>query len=158
MKNKLRKSSANEGGASLTRREFFAGAGGAALSFSIIKPALAHGSQLNSKVSLGCIGCGSRGTWIADLFQKHGGYEITAAHDYFPDRVNAFGDKFNIPSGRRFTGLKGYQRMLAAKVDAVVIESPPYFHHIAGLRCCRRRNSRLPGQTHGSGCPRLPQY
>ena len=128
MKRISRKSSAKAGSANVTRREFFAGAGGAALSFSIMKPALARGSQVNSKVSLGCIGCGSRGTWIADLFRKHGGYEIAAAHDYFPDRVNTFGEKFGIPSGRRFTGLKGYQRMLDAKVDAVVIESPPYFH------------------------------
>jgi predicted dehydrogenase len=104
-------------------------AGGAALAFSIIKPGLARGSQVSSKISLGSIGCGGRGTWIAGLFQKHGGYEITAAADYFPDRVNAFGDKYNVPVARRFTGLKGFQRLLDAKVDAVAIESPPYFHH-----------------------------
>ena len=129
MTNKTNKSSAGEGRSGLSRRDFFAGAGGAALSFSIMKPGLARGSQVSSKISLGSIGCGSRGTWIADLFRKHGGYEITAAHDYFPDRVNAFGDKYNVPAARRFTGLKGFQRLLDAKVDAVVIESPPYFHH-----------------------------
>ena len=43
--------------------------------------------------------------------------------------MNPFGDKFNVPAARRFTGLKGYQRLLEAKVDAVAIESPPYFHH-----------------------------
>ena len=130
MENKLNKSASEEGRGGLSRREFFAGAGGAALSFSIMNPGLARGSQVSSKISLGSIGCGSRGTWIADLFRKHGGYEITAAHDYFPDRVNAFGDKYNVPAARRFTGLKGFQRMLEAKVDAVAIESPPYFHHL----------------------------
>jgi len=85
---------------------------------------------VSSKISLGAIGCGGRGSWIADLFQKHGGYTITAAADYFPDRVHAYGDKFNVPAARRFTGLKAYQRLLEAKVDAVVIESPPYFHHV----------------------------
>ena len=129
MKNKPDKASAGEGRSGLSRRAFLAGTGGGALSFGIMKPGLARGSQVSSKISLGLIGCGSRGTWIADLFQKHGGYQITAAHDYFPDRVNAFGDKFNLPAARRFTGLKGYQRMLEAKVDAVAIESPPYFHH-----------------------------
>ena len=129
MKNKSGKTSAEEGRSGLNRREFLAGAGGAAMSFSIMKPGLARGSQVSSKISLGSIGCGSRGTWIADLFRKHGGYEITAAHDYFPDRVNAFGDKYNVPAARRFTGLKGFQRMLDAKVDAVAIESPPYYHH-----------------------------
>jgi predicted dehydrogenase len=129
MKNKSGKANAEDGRSGLDRRQFLAGAGGAALSFSIMKPGLARGSQANSKISLGSIGCGSRGTWIANLFQKHGGYEITAAADYFPDRVNAFGDKLNVPAARRFTGLKAFQRLLEAKVDAVAIESPPYFHH-----------------------------
>jgi predicted dehydrogenase len=129
MGNKRRTSSAEDGRGGPNRRQFFAGAAGAATSFSIMKPGLARGSQVSSKISLGAIGCGSRGTWIANLFRKHGGYEIAAAHDYFPDRVNDFGDKYNVPAARRFTGLKGFQKMLEAKVDAVVIESPPYFHH-----------------------------
>jgi predicted dehydrogenase len=128
MRNKTGKPGAEDSHVGLNRRQFIAGAGGVALSFSIMKPELARGSQVNSKISLGSIGCGGRGAWIADLFRKHGGYEITAAHDYFPDRVNAFGEKFNIPASRRFTGLRGFQRLLEAKVDAVVIESPPYFH------------------------------
>ncbi len=113
----------------LGRRQFFTGIGGAAVSFSMMNARLARGSQANSNISLGVIGCGSRGTWLADLFRKHGGYEVTAAHDYFPDRVNTFGDKFAVPTARRFAGLGGYHRMLASKVDAVAIESPPYSHH-----------------------------
>ena len=114
--------------APLDRREFLAGAGAAAFSFSIMKPELVRGSQANSKIALGMIGCGGRGTWIADLFRQHGGYEIVAAMDYFPDRVNPFGEKFSVPPERRYSGLRGYQRMLQGKLDAVAIESPPYFH------------------------------
>jgi predicted dehydrogenase len=77
---------------------------------------------------LGIIGCGGRGTWITDLFRKHGGYEITAAADYFPDRAVAFGARMAVPAARLFTGLSGYKRLLASGVDAVAIESPPYFH------------------------------
>lgn len=129
MRDESGKPGADDGRAGLNRRQFLAGAGGAAMSLSIMKPGLARGSQVSSKISLGLIGCGSRGTWIADLFRKHGGYEVTAAHDYFPDRVHAFGDKYSVAAARRFTGLKGFERLLQAKVDAVVIESPPYFHH-----------------------------
>ena len=64
-----------------------------------------RGSTANTKVDLGIIGCGGRGTWIADLFQKHGGYNLVAAADYFPDRVQKFGDKLAVPQERRFTGL-----------------------------------------------------
>lgn len=129
MKNNSDNSSLGKCHSDLNRREFIAGAGSAAMAFTIIGPGLARGTQANSKISLGLLGCGRRGTWVAGLFRKHGGYEVTAAADYFPDRVNAFGDKYDVPAARRFTGLKGFQRVLDAKVDAVAIESPPYFHH-----------------------------
>ncbi|MGC8644037.1 MAG: Gfo/Idh/MocA family protein, partial [Isosphaeraceae bacterium] len=67
-------------------------------------------------------------TWIASLFAKTGRYEFTACADYFPDRAEAFGSRFKIPSSNRFTTLSAYKRLLDTPVDAVVIESPPYFH------------------------------
>lgn len=100
----------------------------AAAAFTVIRPELARGSSANSKVALGIIGCGGRGSWIANLFQKHGGYTIAAAADYFPERVSTLGDKFGVPSERRFSGLSGYRRLLEQKLDAVAIETPPYFH------------------------------
>jgi len=111
----------------LNRRQFITGAGAAVLSFSIMKPELVRGAAENSKIQLGLLGCGGRGTWIANLFQKHGGYKFVAAADYFQDRVDTFGDKFNIEKTRRYTGLSGYKKLLD-KVDAIVIETPPYFH------------------------------
>jgi myo-inositol 2-dehydrogenase / D-chiro-inositol 1-dehydrogenase len=114
----------------VSRRRFLKNAGGAAVALSIVKPELVRGTSANSKVDLGVIGCGGRGTWIANLFQKHGGYNIVAAADYFPDRVSAFGGKLGVPEARRFTGLSAYRRLLDEKVDAVAIESPPFFHPV----------------------------
>jgi len=113
---------------SITRRQFVAGAGTAALSFIVLKPALAFGAEANTKVNLGLIGCGGRGKWIADLFLKHGGYNLVAVTDYFADKTNEAGDKFGVPAGMRFAGLNGYKKLLEQKLDAVVIETPPYFH------------------------------
>lgn len=115
-------------GRRLDRRQFIAGAGTTAFLFSTMKPELIRGATVNSKIALGVIGCGERGTWITDLFQKHGGYEIVAAADYFPDKVGAFGVKFNVSADRRYSGLLGYRAILEGKLDAVAIESPPYFH------------------------------
>jgi predicted dehydrogenase len=112
-----------------TRREFLAAAaavGGPLL----VSPRTAFGSPASSRITLGAIGCGGRGTWIADLFRKHGGYEITAAADYFADRVDEFGAKLAVAPARRFSGLSGYERLLASGVDAVVIETPPAFHPV----------------------------
>jgi predicted dehydrogenase len=111
-----------------SRRRFLADAGAAALAFSVVRPELVRGSGASSKVDLGIIGCGGRGSWIADLFRMHGGYNVVAAADYFPDRVQGLGDKLGIPPVRRFTGLSAYRRLLEQKLDAVAIESPPFFH------------------------------
>jgi len=110
----------------LSRRGFMAGAGAAALSFAVARPDVVRGAA-GSKINLGLIGCGGRGTWIADLFKQHGGYNLAAVSDYFQDRADSAGEKLGVPSANRFSGLSGYKKLLE-KVDAVAIESPPYFH------------------------------
>ena len=112
----------------VNRREFLAKAGAAALSATVLPAGLARGIQSNEKIGLGLVGCGGRGVWIAKLFLKHGGYEISAVADYFEDRAAAAGDALGVPASRRFSGLAGYKRLLEAGVDAVAIETPPYFH------------------------------
>ncbi len=111
----------------LSRRRFVASAGAAALSFTIASPQMARTYAANSKVKLGLIGCGGRGTWIAKLFKAHGGYDVVAAADYFQDRIDNLGNQLEVPTSQRYPGLKGYLKLLK-DVDAVAIESPPYFH------------------------------
>src|ERR1035441_3148905 len=116
------------GSPDITRRKFLAGAGAAALGFTVLKPALVGAAEANSKIDIGVVGCGGRGAWIAELFAKNGNYNVVALADYFQDRVDAAGNKLNVPAAKRFTGLSGYRRLLEQKLDAVAIETPPYFH------------------------------
>jgi predicted dehydrogenase len=111
-----------------TRRQFLAAAGASALSLAVAQPGLVRGAGTDSNINIGLIGCGVRGVWIADLFLKDGHYNLAAVADYFPDKAEAAGEKFQVDKARRFTGLSAYQRLLEQKLDAVVIESPPYFH------------------------------
>ena len=62
-----------------SRRSFLAGASAAAVGVTILRPELVRGYQANEKVAIGLVGCGGRGTWIAELFQKHGGYVVAGA-------------------------------------------------------------------------------
>lgn len=112
----------------VSRRRFVAGAGAAAVGLSILPGRLARGYAANAKVDLGLIGCGGRGTWIAGLFAEHGGYNVVAGADYFEDRAAGLGARFQLKPEALYTGLSGYRRMLEGKLDAVAIESPPYFH------------------------------
>lgn len=112
---------------SVNRRRFITGTS-ATLGLTLLTPKLAFGAEANSAINIGLIGCGGRGKWIANLFRKHGGYKLVAVADYFQNRVDSVGDEFQVGAERRFTGLSGYKRLLEQPLDAVVIQSPPYFH------------------------------
>ena len=116
------------GSRDITRRHFLAGAGTAALGLSILNPELVGAAEANSKLNIGLIGCGGRGKWIANLFIKDGHYNLAAVADYFQDKVDDVGNRFQVPASNRYTGLYGYRTLLEQKLDAVVIESPPFFH------------------------------
>lgn len=125
---KRRDSSRGAGKRRVNRREFMTAASATAFSVTLMKPELVRGTAANSKIKLAMIGCGGRGAWITDLFLKHGGYELVGGHDYFQERLDNLGSKFNVPASRLFAGLSGYKRLLDLKPEAVAIESPPYFH------------------------------
>ncbi|MCY2992836.1 MAG: Gfo/Idh/MocA family oxidoreductase [Planctomycetota bacterium] len=116
----------NQRQAGFSRRGFLAGT--AAIGLTIIQPERVTGTQANAKIKLGLVGCGGRGNWIADLFVQHGGYEFVGTADYFADRAAGSANRLKVPVAQSFSGLSGYKRLLDTKPDAIVIESPPYFH------------------------------
>jgi predicted dehydrogenase len=83
--------------------------------------------QFERKIKVGLIGCGGRGAWIGKLFAEHGGYVMHAVADYFPSVADRFGESVGIDKSRRFSGLSGYQKAIASGVEALILETPPYF-------------------------------
>jgi myo-inositol 2-dehydrogenase / D-chiro-inositol 1-dehydrogenase len=110
------------------RRGFLAGAAAAAAGVLVVPASQAASTAANAKITLGLIGCGGRGNWIANLFQEHGGYQFVATADYFPDRAKAAAKRLGVPEHRAFSTLSACRRVLDTRPDAIVIESPPYFH------------------------------
>jgi len=110
----------------MNRRMFMSGA--MAGTIAVLKPSVVFGTQANSRIELGLIGCGGRGNWITNLFNETGKYRFVACADYFEDRVKGTGDRLQIDPKRRHSGLSGYRKLLEEKLDAVVIETPPFFH------------------------------
>jgi len=112
-----------------TRRQFLQATAAVAVAPALAFPATrASVASARERIRLGLVGCGGRGQWIADLFQKDGHFQFVAGADYFADRVDEFGARFGVPAGRRYRGLGACDRLLASDLDAVVIETPPYFH------------------------------
>ncbi|MBI5092680.1 MAG: Gfo/Idh/MocA family oxidoreductase [Candidatus Hydrogenedentes bacterium] len=100
----------------------------AAAGLTILPAVSARSYAANEKLQLGVIGCGGRGPWIGNLFEKNTNTKVVALHDYFRDRVDDAGTKLDVDAKRRYVGLDGYKELLAIGVDAVAVISPPYFH------------------------------
>lgn len=112
----------------LGRRGFLKSAAVTAAGLTIVPAIAVRAANANEKIKLGIIGCGGRGAWIARLFEQHANFKVVAVHDYFRDRVNAVGDALQVDPARRYVGLDGYKELIAGDVEAVAVESPPYFH------------------------------
>jgi myo-inositol 2-dehydrogenase / D-chiro-inositol 1-dehydrogenase len=113
----------------VSRREFVtaAVAAGASLGLGNSAPGLASAPATGKKIKVGLVGCGGRGSLIGHLFEQHGGFEMWAIADYFPSVAEKGGDALGIDPARRFSGYKGYQKLIASGVDAVALENIPAF-------------------------------
>jgi len=109
-----------------SRRRFIAKSAAATAGFAIVKPSAVRGFGANSRIEVGCIGLGGRGGKIATMLAEHEGFQVTSAADYFPEVVRSAGDKLSVAENRRYSGLSGYKKLIAGKVDAVFCETPPY--------------------------------
>jgi predicted dehydrogenase len=109
-------------------------AGAGALGSSNLLPRLSAASAdpaptrvFERKIKLGVVGNGGRGAWIANLFKRHGGYEMWAVADYFQEVADACGDALGVDPSRRFSTLSGYRRLIESGVEAVALQTPPAF-------------------------------
>jgi predicted dehydrogenase len=114
--------------APLSRRQFL----GAAAAASVFGPLGSHAQDAKApaearKIKIGLVGGGGRGAWIAGLFKQHGGYEFHAVADYFQAVADRAGDALGVDKARRFSGLSGYQKVIESGVEAILLETPPYF-------------------------------
>lgn len=94
-----------------------------AASFMIVAPHTVRGSQANSAMTLGLIGCGNRGMYVSGLFAKNEYARVAAFTDIYEDKFAAAAAKY---SGARRE--KDINSLLASDVDAVLIATPAYLH------------------------------
>ena len=70
---------------SVSRRSILTGAG----AFTIVAPSAVRGTQANSKISVGLIGVGNRGTYDATFVNADPRARITALCDIFEEKIAA---------------------------------------------------------------------
>jgi len=106
------------------RRDWLKAAGG----LLILSPKRVFGSEANSTVEVGIVGCGNRGNWIGPFFPEFAGARIVALADVVKANLEKTVAKFQVPNSRAYYGPEAYKDLAHSKLDAVVIETPPYFH------------------------------
>lgn len=113
---------------SASRRDFLrnSSAVATATAFTIVRPEAVRGSQANSKISVGLIGSGGRGSYDASIVNADPRAKVTALCDLFDDRMEKATQTIKAEKPVLY---KDFQKMLAAPdIDAVIIATPPFEH------------------------------
>ncbi len=105
----------------LSRRNLIAGT-----TFAIMSPQAVRGFQANSKVSVGLIGSGGRGSYDAAIVNADPRARVTALCDLYDDRLETATQKIKATGPKVY---KDFEKLLASPdIDAVVIATPPFEH------------------------------
>ncbi len=105
----------------LSRRKILAGT-----TFAIMSPQAVRGFQANSKVSVGLIGSGGRGSYDASIVNADPRARVTALCDLYDDRLETATQKIKAAGPKVY---KDFEKLLASPdIDAVVIATPPFEH------------------------------
>ena len=116
-----------------TRRDFL----GATAGFALLSTTSAAGREriqgASDRVRLGLIGCGTRGSQVADFFLRHQDAQYVAACDVFKERLDARVAAFatsphTVQASTKVDAVEDYRRILDRRDD--------------GLH--RRRQDRIP--------------
>lgn len=123
---------------SFTRRRFVSAAAMTAGAL-LIKPQLIRGTQANSVLRIGLLGCGGRGTSVARAFILNKNCRIVALADLFDDRLQMAKTLWDgiaktngyagIDPKLMFKGPDAFRQIAeSSQCDIIIISSPDYFH------------------------------
>jgi myo-inositol 2-dehydrogenase / D-chiro-inositol 1-dehydrogenase len=103
---------------------------GAVGAFTILESRLVRGTEANSAVRVGLLGCGRRGSTDANNIIQNTGARLTAVADLFPDQLDKARQRFERAGvSQTFVGPSACRQMAESKdVDAVIVATPAYFH------------------------------
>jgi predicted dehydrogenase len=105
----------------VSRRGFLA-----ASSITIVKAEAVRGSQANSKIAVGLIGSGGRGSYDASIVHADPRAAIVALCDPFEDQIENAKQRIKVSNPKVY---KSHDKLLAdGGIDAVIIATPPFLH------------------------------
>ena len=120
-----------------SQRRAFLKTAGAVGAFTILNSRLVRGTDANSAVRGGLLGCGRRGTTHANTIIQHTGARLTALADLFQDQLDKAKQRIDkAASAKGYAGVSqtlvgpqaARQMAESQEIDAMVVATPVWFH------------------------------
>lgn len=122
---------------------------------ALLPLAAVRGSAANSAVTVGLIGAGERGSFVAELMAKHTPARVVALCDIFEEKAAAAKKRIGLENPRLYSD---FRQLLASDVDAVIIATPVFLHaeHFeAAVKSGKHIYIEKPAAVDVEGCRRI---
>ena len=123
--------------------------------FLAVPAAAVKGSAANSAVSIGLIGAGNRGTYVAKIAASQPNARVDAICDVYQEKIDKARAEINAPSAKAY---RDYHELLKSDVDAVIIATPAFLHaeHFeAAVKSGKHIYIEKPAAPDVAGCKRI---
>src|SRR5262245_62101873 len=119
-----------------TRRTFLKQTAGSAAGTAALLAGPALGALgANERLGLGLIGCGGRGTHVAEVFRAQKQADVAWVCDADAARLGKAAEKFGVPSTHAVADMR---KLLDDQgVDAVLVATPDHWHSPAAILACQ---------------------
>lgn len=117
--------------------------------------AAVSGSAANSAVTVGLIGSGNRGTFVAGLLAKNTPARVVALCDVFDEKMERAKKSIGLENPKLY---QDFRQLLASDVDAVIIATPVFLHaeHFeAAVKSGKHIYIEKPASADVEGCKRI---
>jgi predicted dehydrogenase len=122
----------------LTRRQFVSQSAGATASFAILASPKARAASPGSKVVVGVMGLGGRGTYLAQAFAKRPDTDIAYICDADTRKFARARDGIEEAQGKAPKQVQDFRRILEDKsVDVLINATPDHWHAPASILACQ---------------------
>jgi len=122
---------------------------------AVVPAAAIRGAAANSAVTVGLLGSGSRGAYVAGLVAKHTPARVVAVCDVFDERMERAKKSIGLEDPKMY---KDFHQMLATDIDAVIIATPVFLHpeHFeAAMKAGKHIYIEKPAAVDVEGCRRI---
>lgn len=125
------------------------------LAMSAAAAGAARSTAANSALTIGVIGTGNRGSYVAATMAKNTPARVVALCDLYDDRLEEAKKKIGVENPKIY---KDFQKLLASDVDAIILATPVFLHadHFeAAVKSGKHIYIEKPASGDVEGCKRI---